>query len=315
LKIMKISLSQKVDLGLNHGPQLFMKRLMTELIGGFDVQLVDSGPSDIHLILVAGQRKPQAKNVVRLDGVYYDQPRLGANLQIARCLMDVDGAVFQSHWSMQAIKAFIGFCPPRHTVVYNGMDQSVFNGITGDKRGFDKVFLACAHWHPSKRIDLIIRAFRRMQPMVPGKVGLFIAGDGVVPFKDDHILFFGDLCNEDVLFLYKSADYLCQVSYSEWCSNVLIEALSAGLPVVSNNIGGNPELVGQDGVIVELDKPCNFEIFESIDQTDGRDLDPTIVTQGMMDIMERHWSVHRPDLNIAVSAAKYYQFFKSLLEE
>lgn len=312
---MKISLSQKLNANLNHGPQLFMIRLMTELIRRYDVKFVESGPADIHLILVAGPRKPNAKNVVRLDGVYFDRPRLAANLQIAKCLMDVDGAIFQSRWSMSGVTNLIGYCPPRYTIVYNGIDQSVFKGTSGDKRGFDRVFLACAHWHPGKRLALIIKAFQQLLPMVSEKVGLFIAGDGVAPFKDEHILFFGNLRNEDVLFLYKSADYLCQVSYSEWCSNVLIEGLSAGLPVVCNNIGGNPEIVGQDGIIVPLDQPCNFEIFDSINETDGRNLDPDIITRGMIDIMDRKWSVCRPDLDIAVTAAKYYQFFKSLLEE
>ena len=312
---MKISLSQKLNLKRNHGPQLFMVRLMQELIRRHDVKFVDSGPADIHLILVAGNRKPNARNVVRLDGVYYDRPRLAANLQIARCLMDADGAVFQSHWSKLGVTTLLGYCPPRYAIVYNGIDQSVFRGIQGDKRGFDRVFLACAHWHPGKRLDLIIKAFRRLLPMVSEKIGLFIAGDGVVPFKDDNILFFGNLRNEDVLFLYKSADYLCQVSYSEWCSNVLVEGLSAGLPVVCNNIGGNPELVGQDGVIVPLDKPCHFEIFDSIDEASGHDLDPYLITRGMVEILNRKWSVCRPDLDIAVAAKKYYQFFKSLLEE
>jgi glycosyltransferase involved in cell wall biosynthesis len=66
----------------------------------------------------------------------------------------------------------------------------------------------------------------------------------------DKVLFAGE--RHDVPALLASLDISVLISASESLSNVIIESMAAGVPVVANNVGGNPELVvdGQTGLLV-----------------------------------------------------------------
>lgn len=82
-----------------------------------------------------------------------------------------------------------------------------------------------------------------------------VAGDG--PLREelevacaaaglgDEIRFIGE--RNDVALLMQAADFLVLPSSHEGMSNVLMEAMSLGCPVVASAVGGNPELV-DDGV-------------------------------------------------------------------
>lgn len=70
---------------------------------------------------------------------------------------------------------------------------------------------------------------------------------------DDDVRFLGE--RSDAIELMKAADFLVLPSAYEGMSNVLMEAMSAGCPIVASNVGGNPELVedGTTGLIFAAD--------------------------------------------------------------
>ena len=59
----------------------------------------------------------------------------------------------------------------------------------------------------------------------------------------------------DALLLMKAADFLVLPSFHEGMSNVLMEAMSVGCPVVASDVGGNPELIehGVSGLLFASD--------------------------------------------------------------
>lgn len=61
----------------------------------------------------------------------------------------------------------------------------------------------------------------------------------------------------DITDVYRSTDLLCQVSYYEGFSNVIAEAVSAGIPVVASDIPENRFLIteSQNGFLVNPEKP------------------------------------------------------------
>jgi glycosyltransferase involved in cell wall biosynthesis len=70
---------------------------------------------------------------------------------------------------------------------------------------------------------------------------------------DDDVRFLGE--RSDAIQLMKAADFLVLPSSYEGMSNVLMEAMSAGCPIIASDVGGNPELVedGATGLIFPAD--------------------------------------------------------------
>ena len=72
----------------------------------------------------------------------------------------------------------------------------------------------------------------------------------------DHIQFLGEYA--DIPRLLAAADFGLLTSREEGFSNVILEGMSAGLPMIVTNVGGNPEAVldGETGCVVP---PCNLK--------------------------------------------------------
>lgn len=70
-------------------------------------------------------------------------------------------------------------------------------------------------------------------------------------------IFLGD--RQDMPAVLASLDVAVLTSDSESLSNVILEAMAAGLPVVAYDVGGNPELLGdQRGVLIPAGNEINF---------------------------------------------------------
>jgi glycosyltransferase involved in cell wall biosynthesis len=70
-----------------------------------------------------------------------------------------------------------------------------------------------------------------------------------------HVQFLGEY--SDVATLFAAADFGVLSSWEEGFSNVVLEALAAGLPMIVTDVGGNPEAVrdGSTGLVVPPHDP------------------------------------------------------------
>ena len=157
------------------------------------------------------------------------------------------------------------------TVIRNGVDSDTFK--PGEKKRIRKML-----------------GFNENKPII-GVVGRLVSGKGVQEFIEGiqsnklnaHIVIVGDgplmpkLKNQiinsglentvhllgsrnDVAELMRSFDLLAMPSQSEGLSNVILEAMSSGLPVIGFNVGGNIELIdsGAGGYLCALNDWDDF---------------------------------------------------------
>ncbi len=145
-------------------------------------------------------------------------------------------------------------------VVYPGIDVSVFTPPPNktsakQKLGFDRQFIVLyvGRIHPYKDPMTLVRAMAAL-PRDLSK--LIIVGEGpILPqvqkglekfdINYDHV---PRLKVTDLVGYYQAADVFVLPSIGEAAGIVIIEAMSCGLPVISTNVGGPPEIVGNAGL-------------------------------------------------------------------
>jgi glycosyltransferase involved in cell wall biosynthesis len=115
-----------------------------------------------------------------------------------------------------------------------------------------------------KRFDRFLRIVARARARVNQPVSVCIAGDGPLRasleaaaaelgFEHGEVRFAGHV--DDMQEHYRSADVFLLTSAYEGTPNVILEAMAAGLPVVTTGVGDVPEIVtdGVTGYIAEPD--------------------------------------------------------------
>ncbi len=139
--------------------------------------------------------------------------------------------------------------------------RTVLAKILGDRIPRDAFWIgALAELHPTKGLDVLIRAFAKIQEMHPEAV-LILIGAGqdrgrlvalAHMLRVDPYVHFAGHVGQAARFL-PALDVLVQPSYSEALGYSLIEAGAAALPVIGTNVGGIPEIVedGATGILVE----------------------------------------------------------------
>lgn len=160
----------------------------------------------------------------------------------------------------------LGFPAGRIRVITNGADIDRFQG-SGDnalrsKLGIspDETILVCVgRLAGIKRHDVLIEAASKLGPL---PYRLLLAGDGPERQRleglvsrlglGSRVMFLGQ--RDDIPEILKASDAFVLSSDSEGLSCSIVEALSAGLPVIATDVGGNPELV-EDGITGFLAPP------------------------------------------------------------
>lgn len=115
-----------------------------------------------------------------------------------------------------------------------------------------------------KRPEVFLKLASELRRLFPDKDLRFqIAGDGPLRSKMEHLSadlgltpndmeFLGEL--EDMNQAYETSDLLVLTSLHEGTPNVVLEAMSYGIPVVATKVGGVPEVVPSEcGILVDPD--------------------------------------------------------------
>ncbi|MGC1467485.1 MAG: glycosyltransferase [Pseudolabrys sp.] len=165
--------------------------------------------------------------------------------------------------------------PPRHLgLIYNGIDSSAFASLAsrGSVRrsfGFSPntlVMCMVANLIPYKGHGDLLEALGQAKKQIPADWHLLLAGrDGGISARlkqqagrlqiDENISFLG--LRSDVPALLAASDIGILCSHEEGFANAILEGMTAGLPMVVTNVGGNAEAVidGVTGIVVPPSNP------------------------------------------------------------
>jgi glycosyltransferase involved in cell wall biosynthesis len=154
-------------------------------------------------------------------------------------------------------------------ILPSGIDLGRFSNLSREssrsglqiKKG-EKVILFVGKLHAVKGVNYLIQAMNVIRQKEP-KTRLILVGDGEER-RDlekltsslnlaDSVTFVGKVPNEKVPQYMAAADIFVLPSLSEGFPMVIVEAMASGLPIVTTNVTGLPEIVhnGENGLLVE----------------------------------------------------------------
>lgn len=159
-------------------------------------------------------------------------------------------------------------------IIYNGADHGKFQPSPKyretfrKQHGLENDFLVgtVGRFHPVKDHLTLIKGFKHFRSRVPGAKLVLVGGGGKTGEKNksrydelikkldikDDVMFIPPVSNPEALM--NTFDVFVLSSISEGCSNVILESMACGIPLVVTNTGGNPELVtdNDNGLLFEV---------------------------------------------------------------
>lgn len=159
-------------------------------------------------------------------------------------------------------------------IIYNGADHGKFcpsaelRETFRKQHGLENNFLVgtVGRFHPVKDHLTLIKGFKHFRSRVPGAKLVLVGGGGKTGEKNkkrytelieelglkDDVVFIPPVSNPEALM--NIFDVFVLSSISEGCSNVILEAMACGIPLVVTDTGGNPELVTENdnGLLFEV---------------------------------------------------------------
>ncbi len=144
--------------------------------------------------------------------------------------------------------ARLGVSPDRMMVMPHGVDSRLRPHVGPAPARIPHLLLCVGRLEAYKRVDLVITAL----PRLPEEYRLVIIGDGperaslqrlaVSRRVDDRVAFFGSVSDEELSLWYQRASVLVTLSSAEAFGLTVLEAISAGCPVVCSPIPAFTEL-------------------------------------------------------------------------
>lgn len=176
--------------------------------------------------------------------------------------------------------------------------EAVFNFVDTEKFKFRErqtlrpIFLSNRNFEVYYNVSCVIRAFAEIQKSFPD-AQLKIAGFGseeeklknlVKELKLKNVDFVGRVPNEKMPELYDSADIYLNSSVVDNMPLSIIEAFSAGIPVVSSNAGGIPYIIknSETGLLVEMND-CKALANAAIKLLKDNDLAQSVINHAKLE--------------------------------
>lgn len=179
----------------------------------------------------------------------YRSPSGAAYLLIERALKGrTNGMIFESDYARREYVAKVGELSFPHRVVYNGLYDDEFAPIVPAARRYDFVFIG--EYRTLKGIFTLLDAARELHTMRP--FSLLMVGSGpdeqalrarVAQYGlSDIVTVSGPI--HPARDAFAQARFVVVPSHKESMPYIVLEAIAAGMPVLTTAVGGIPEIFG-----------------------------------------------------------------------
>ena len=152
-------------------------------------------------------------------------------------------------------------------VVYNAFKNELISAAEGVSAAEKSYIVSAGRLVPWKGFDVLIDAIGEL----PEEIKLKIIGSGPERKKlelkiknlglENKIDLIGQLPHRELLQCFAGAEIFVLNTAYEGLSHVILEAMACGVPVITTNIGGNPEIIknGHNGILVEYNNKDQFK--------------------------------------------------------
>ena len=192
-------------------------------------------------------RSPKHRAIIRKQGEMLRRP----------------GAFFLANSSFAADQVVAaGARPEAVDVLHNGVDTGMFRPAKGKDeadrlrarwglKASDVAVLFVAHNLLLKNFALLRDIFQTIASRSP-RMKLIVVGKRKPSLMPANTVYAGEL--SDMVTCYQAADCLAHPTFFDSCANVVLEAMSTGLPVAVSNVCGAHELVeeGKSGFVLAV---------------------------------------------------------------
>ena len=243
--IEEVSPDLSLDWGFNHPADIH------RLGGGAHQYFLEHSLNAYHGILRwykrLRSRSPKHRAIIRKQSIMLRRP----------------GAFFLANSRFAADQVIAaGAKPEAVDVLHNGVDTGLFRPAKGKEatdrlratwglKPSDMAVLFVAHNLLLKNFALLRDMFRELASRSPG-MKLIVVGKRKPSLMPPNSVYAGEL--SDMVTCYQAADCLVHPTFFDSCANVVLEAMSTGLPVVVSDVCGAHELVeeGKSGFVLTV---------------------------------------------------------------
>lgn len=268
-----------------------LSRRFPERYVGFSILYVLSNAIYLPRSVVAAFKSAGVPIVLNQNGVYYPAwyPH-GWQRENARMAFVHDAAshvLYQSEFCRKCAEKFLGPRRGPSEILYNAVDTEAFTPAERTARQF--TFLVTGKIGPATAYRLYasiegIAAARKggldVRLAVAGAIEKNVerSARGLTESHDvvDAVIWRGPYTHAEAPGIYRDADAYLMFKHNDPCPNVVLEALSSGLPVLYSASGGVPELVGGEAGI-------GLQVAESFEECPAPDA--PAIAGGMAQIM------------------------------
>ncbi|MCG8569107.1 MAG: glycosyltransferase [Spirochaetes bacterium] len=214
-------------------------------------------------------KKHVPKIIYRLDGARYKYNKEKSIMDKIQydALQLADYTIFQSKECLDSFQA-LGYNGNNYTIIHNGVNQDLFN--LKNKKRWNKQgtlnILSC-NWSSN-----LHKGFKTISEFsLCEKVTSYFVGRWNNDIAANHVKVTPPLTQDQLVQHYLQADVFLHAAKNDPCPNVVLEAMSCGLPVIYHNSGGTPDIAGNYGIklpeVINSDtiKMCIDEIMEKYD--------------------------------------------------